>query len=221
MTDFQHGTRAVIFDLDGVIADSEPLHQVSFLRLFSELGMEPHDIDNWQRFIGTSDGAALAQLLNGRDTGTPFETLLQRKGEHFLDLLREREPIFPDIPALVADLSRQYALAVASGSLRTAIAGTLALRGLRGFFRHTVSVQDVERGKPAPDLFLRAATLLEIPPPACVVIEDSEAGVAAARAAGMRVIAITNTMSPERLKAADALVRDYGAVRTLLLGGRD
>jgi HAD superfamily hydrolase (TIGR01509 family) len=146
------------------------------------------------------------------------EELLERKAALFLELVREREPLFPPVPALVADLAGRYVLSVASGSLRTAIAAVLELQGLRRHFQSVLSVQDVGRGKPAPDLFLRTAELTGMAPAECVVIEDSAPGVAAARAAGMRVIAITNTMGPERLADADAVVTDYGAVRRLLLG---
>lgn len=209
----------MIFDLDGVIADSEPLHQLSFERLFRELGLDPEGTSDWHRFVGTSDRHVLLELLEGRDVGRSVEALLARKGEIFLDLLREREPLFPQIPALVEALAARYALAVASGSLRTAIAGVLELRGLHRYFRHAISVQDVAHGKPAPDLFLRAAAMLGVPPAAAVVIEDSFAGVTGARAAGMRVIGITNTSTAERLRDADAVVSNYDEVRKLLLGG--
>lgn len=218
MTDFRTGTRAVIFDMDGVIADSEPLHRLSFQRLFAELGVDPVGMEPWHRFIGTSDRHALLQMLDGRDVGPSVDELLDRKGRHFLKLLREKEPLFPEIPALVDRLAECFPLAVASGSLRSAITAILELQDLQRHFRHTVSVQDVARGKPAPDLFLRAAELLGQPPEACVVIEDSPPGVSAARAAGMRVMAITNTSPAQALLEANAVVSSYAEVQSLLLG---
>jgi len=216
MTDFQAGTRAVIFDLDGVIVDSEPLHQIAFQKLLVEIGRDPSLTDNWLQFVGTSDRRTLLRML-GDDASLPVDQLLERKGELFLELLRERQPIYPAVPGLVRALAGRYALAVASGSLRSAIHGALQLHDLHRHFRHAVSVQDVARGKPAPDLFLRASDLLETPPEAVVVIEDSGPGVEAARAAGMRVIAITNTTPAEKLRAADLVVSDYDAIRSLLL----
>lgn len=209
----------MIFDLDGVIVDSEPLHQESFRLLMGELGIEESVLGNWHEYVGTADRPVLLKLIQGRDVAATADQLLERKGALFLDLLAKQEPIFPEIPALVEDLARRYALAVASGSLRTAIAGVLAMRGLRRHFQHTVSVQDVARGKPAPDLFLRAAELLGVAPADCVVIEDSNPGVSAARAAGMRVIAITNTTEASRLADADAVVGRFEEVRAFLLGG--
>jgi HAD superfamily hydrolase (TIGR01509 family) len=218
VTQFREGTRAVIFDLDGVIVDSEPLHQEAFRLLMGELGIEESAIGDWNRFVGTADRPVLLQLIEGRSVAQSADALLERKGALFLELLRQREPIFPEIPALVEDLARRYVMAVASGSLRTAIAGVLGMRGLRQHFQHAISVQDVARGKPAPDLFLRAAELLGVTPSDCVVIEDSAPGVAAARAAGMRVIAITNTTEAGRLAGADAVVGSFGEIRGLLLG---
>lgn len=222
MTDFRDGTLAVIFDLDGVIADTEPLHQLAFRRLLGELELAPELADDWHRFVGTADRPVLVELLRGRGPALEdrVDALLARKGELFLDLIREHEPIFPAIPALVEDLAARYRLAVASGSLRTAIAGVLALRDLRRHFESTLSVQDVAHGKPAPDLFLRTAEILGLPPAACVVIEDSVPGVTAARAAGMRVIAVTHTTPVLQLAAAkaDAVATDYAEVRRWLLG---
>ena len=208
----------MIFDLDGVIADSEPLHQESFRLLLGELGIDESAMGDWDRFVGTADRPVLLELIEGRSVDRSPEDLLERKGALFLDLLRVREPVFPEIPSLVEDLAARYAMAVASGSLRTAIAGVLALKGLRKSFRHAVSVQDVARGKPAPDLFLRAAELLGMTPAECVVIEDSVPGVAATRAASMRVIAITTTTQADRLRDADAVVGRFAEVRHLLLG---
>lgn len=220
MTDFQRNTRAIIFDLDGTIADSEPLHREAYVRLFRELNLDGVEEADWHSFIGTSDGNALRLLLAGRDTGHAFEDLLHRKGTLFLDLLRERQPLYPGVAELIDDLAPRYRLAVASGSLRTAIAGTLALRELHRHFPITVSVQDVAHGKPAPDLFLRAAELLGLPPSACVAIEDSTPGVTAARAAHMRVIAVTHTSTTARLLQAGAhtVVQSIDEIRPLLLG---
>lgn len=104
------------------------------------------------------------------------------------------------------------------GLLAIAIAGVLGLQDLRRHFRSVLSVQDVGRGKPAPDLFLKTAELTGMTPAECVVIEDSAPGVAAARAAGMRGDRDHQHDGPERLADADAVVTDYAEVRRLLLG---
>lgn len=213
MTDFQAGTRVVIFDLDGVIADTEPLHQAAFFRLLDELGLDRSRAGDWHRFVGTADRPVLEHLIEGQTLpGNPsVESLLDRKAAHFLAQVREKRPLFPHVVELVETLSFAFVLAVASGSLRSAIAGVLELEGLRQHFRSVLSVQDVGRGKPAPDLFLRTAEILGAEPSECVVIEDSIPGVQAARTAGMRVMAVTNTCPAERLRqaGAHAIITDY------------
>ncbi len=218
MTDFQTGTRAIIFDLDGVIADSEPLHQLAFRRLLDELGINNVWIDDWHRYIGTADRPVMIELTRGYAGPLTLDQLLDRKTEIFLGLVGQDEPLYPGVADLIGDLAARYTMAVASGSMRVAIAGVLEWRGLRNHFKAVWSVQDTGRGKPAPDLFLRASESLGIPPSDCVVIEDSVPGITAARAAGMRCIAITNTTPAERLTPADVVVDDYKAIRRLLLG---
>ena len=112
-------------------------------------------------------------------------------------------------------MQRQSCLA--SGSERQIVEEVLALEGLRRFFVVTVTASDVKRGKPAPDIFLHAAELLGVKPNACCVIEDSKPGIAAAIAAGMRVIAITNTHPAEELAHATCVVSTYEQIEHLLM----
>jgi HAD superfamily hydrolase (TIGR01549 family) len=118
---------------------------------------------------------------------------------------------------LLVKAAGRYPLGLASGSRHTTIDAVLALRGLRRHFKAIVSSQDVKRGKPAPDIFLRTAELLGVNPGKCWVIEDSAAGVEAAKAAGMRVIGITNSLPPPRLAHAHHVVGGYEEIARLIL----
>jgi len=131
--------------------------------------------------------------------------------------LKKDEPIFESLPGLVEKLAVKHRLAVASGSFHPVIDEVLAMKNLRRFFPVVVSAQDVAHGKPAPDVFLRAAALLGVPAVECCVIEDSAAGVEAARAAGMDVIAITNTLPAEKLSRATRVVGTYAEIEEVLL----
>ncbi|MBL9136809.1 MAG: HAD family phosphatase [Verrucomicrobiales bacterium] len=210
--------KAVIFDMDGVIVDSEPLHERAFREVFAKMGFDEsrHGID-FKRYYGKSDRALWLDFIEMHSPEKPLEELLAWKQEHFLTILRERRPIFPPIPDLVAALAARYPLAVASGSNHPVIDEVLAMQGLRRFFGVVVSVQDVARSKPFPDVFLRAAELLGADPRTCVVIEDSAAGVKAACDAGMRVIAITNTLAAADLTLAHHIVQGYDEIERLLL----
>jgi HAD superfamily hydrolase (TIGR01509 family) len=208
---------AVIFDMDGVIVDSEPRHEQTFRDLFHELGYGDRHGIHFPDYYGRSDRALWDDFIARHRPPQSLEELTELKQGRFLANIRATQPIFPGVPELVAKLAPVTKLAVASGSLHIVIDTVLGMRDLKRFFPVVVSVQDVARPKPAPDIFLRAAEQLSVPARECVVIEDSAAGVAAARAANMRVIAITNTLPAEKLCDADAVVSNYAEVERLLL----
>lgn len=208
---------AVIFDMDGVIVDSEPWHEHAFREIFHELGYgDRHGID-FRSYIGRSDRALWEDFIAKHTPPQPLEDLLALKQNRLIEILRRKQPIFDGLPDLVVKLARHYPLAVASGSNHPVIDEVLAMKQLRRFFPVVASTQDVGKTKPAPDVFLYAAKLLGVPCGRCCVIEDSAAGVTAARAAGMEVIAITNSLPPEQLSHAHHVVDTYEAIAELLL----
>jgi HAD superfamily hydrolase (TIGR01509 family) len=162
--------------------------------LFHEIGLgEKHGMD-FPAYYGRSDRALLLDFVARHRPPQSIEELTERKQSRFIEMVRREEPIFAGLPELVEKLAVRYRLAVASGSVHPVIDEVLAMKGLRRFFPAVVSVQDVARGKPEPDIFLRAAELLGVARETCCVIEDAAAGVTAAVRAGMRVIAITNSL---------------------------
>src|SRR5213596_471590 len=208
---------AVIFDMDGVIVDSEPLHERAFRQVFDEIGYgETHGID-FPAYYGKSDLVVWRDFIARFHPAESLEELLARKEKKFGALLQQEEPIFSGLPELLAKLSPRYPLALASGSRHPTINAVLAMRGLRRFFRVVVSSEDVAHGKPAPDIFLRTAELLDLAPNECCVVEDSASGVDAALAAGMTVIAITNSLPAEKLSRATSVVETYEELEQLLL----
>lgn len=209
---------AVIFDMDGVIVDSEPRHERAFLNIFEEMGYAGRHGIHFPDYYGKSDAALWKDFMAKHAPPESLEFLCEWKQRVFLEILREDEPLFPAIPELIRDLSARYRLAVASGSLHPVIASVLNLQDLKKYFPVVASVQDVKRNKPAPDVFLHAAERLGVRAEACCVIEDSAAGVEGARSAGMRVIAITNSLPREKLADATVVVSNYGEIRQLLLG---
>jgi len=208
---------AVIFDMDGVIVNSEPLHERAFREVFDEMGYGDTHGMNFAAYYGRSDRALWQDFVAKHHPPQSFEELVALKQHRFIEILRRERPIFPEVPGLLAALQTHYVLALASGSNHKVIQEVLALDGLGRFFRAIASVQDVGRNKPAPDVFLHAARLLRMRPEECVVIEDSAVGVEAGRAAGMGVIAVTNTFPRERLALATHVADDYADVARLLL----
>lgn len=209
--------RAIIFDMDGVIVNSEPHHEHAFREVLDELGYPNLGGLTFSNYVGRSDSDLWVDFIARHRPAHSLAELLARKRERMIRRLRETQPLFDGLPELVARLAPRFPLAVASGSEHPIIHTVLELGNLRQFFGAVVSASDVPQGKPAPDIFLQAAKLLGIAPSDCVVIEDSKPGVAAGRAAGMQVIAITNTHPAVELSAATHVVESYDRLAELLL----
>jgi HAD superfamily hydrolase (TIGR01509 family) len=210
---------AVIFDMDGVIVDSEPRHERAFLEVVRELGYADNLGMRFADYIGRSDKELWVDFVAKHNPAHCLDDLLAMKRRRVVELIGRERPLFRDLPELVERLAARCPLALASGSERPVIDAVLAL-GLTAYFPVVVSGSEVANGKPAPDIFLRAAELLQVAPRDCWVIEDSKPGVAAALAAGMRVVAITNTHRSEELRQATFVVSGYKQIEELLLGGR-
>jgi len=213
--------RAVIFDMDGVIVDSEPRHERAFQEVLREIGYgDTHQL-RFSDYVGRSDRELWVDFIAKHNPPQPIEELLALKRRRVVEILRDEQPVFDGLPELIEKVAARYPLALASGSERAVVEAVLQLRGLRRFFSAVVCGSEVPQGKPAPDIFLRAAELLGAEPRECWVIEDSKPGVAAGLAAGMQVIAITNTHPAEELAHASYVVRTYSEIEALLLAEPD
>ena len=210
--------KAVIFDMDGVIVDSEPRHESAFLEVVREIGYGDSLRLRFEDYVGRSDQELWVDFIARHQPTQTLEELLEMKRRRIVDIIRREQPLFEGLPELIELLAPRYRLGVASGSERLVVEEVLALKGLRKFFSSVVTASDVAHGKPAPDIFLHTAKLLGTAPANCWVIEDSKPGITAGLAAGMRVIAITNTHPVGQLNQAQHVVRNYAEIETLLLG---
>jgi HAD superfamily hydrolase (TIGR01509 family) len=181
---------AIIFDMDGVLVDSEPLHTRATTLLLADCGLEWDERESGE-YIGLTDAESFAALkLRHGLAGDPVD-LADRWAERAIVLLQQHARPLPGVPAVPLALREQgYRLALASSSRPSVIAATLDAIGARQLFELFVSGAEVPRGKPSPDVFLETARRLGVSPARCLVIEDSHHGVTAARAAGMRCLAI-------------------------------
>ncbi len=201
--------QAVIFDMDGVIVDSEPRHQQAFREVFEEMGYGDRHGMVFDDYLGKSDLVLWQDFIAKHQPKHSLQELLDWRQDRFIEIIQREAPIFPGIPELITALRARVPLAVASGSLHPVIDAVLGLQNLRQHFQTIVSSSDVEHGKPKPDIFLRAADDMNVKPGAVCVIEDSEAGIEAGIQAGMHVIAITNSLPKERLTQAHHIVDTY------------
>lgn len=207
--------RAVIFDFDGVIADTEPLHFEGLRRTLEEIQITLTEKDYYTDYLGFDDRGCILEALrvNHRPISSALvEDLMAKKAVAYMASIKEHLVIFPGVKAFIEEAATTYPLAIASGALRSEIELVLEQIGLRNVFAHITSAEDVVNGKPHPEPFLQALaglnrhqSTIAIPADLCLVIEDSRPGIRAAKAAGMRVLAVTNTHTAQDLHEADAI----------------
>lgn len=202
---------AVVFDFDGVLADSEPLHLKAYQALLEPQGIHLDEKTYCERYLGYDDEGALRKIAEDHALllgDEELELLVVEKGHVFAKLVGSRDVLYPGAAACVRRLASAWPVGIASGALRADIDLMLRGAGLEDLFRFIVAAGDTDRTKPAPDPYLRAAELHAVLPSACVAIEDSHWGLQSARDAGMRTIALTHTYPREQLIGAADVVID-------------
>ena len=208
--------RAVIFDFDGVITDSEILHYRAFNAVLTQHDFQLAKQEYYRDYLGMTDKDCFKALIGEgrlRIPETQIQDLVQRKTRVFEQLARTEGKIIEGVREFLDALAgAQIPTAICSGALRAEIELILEEARLRDYFDVIVSAEEVVHGKPDPEGFLLALAKLSeqlaepIAPECCVVIEDSHWGLKAAEAAGMRTVAVTNTYGADQLKDADKVV---------------
>jgi HAD superfamily hydrolase (TIGR01509 family) len=205
--------RAVIFDFDGVLVNSEPLHFRTLREILLPEGISIDEDEYLHHYLAYDDRGAIRLALERH--GIPFDServdrIAERKAAIF-DAAAAEVPLFPGVRELLDGLAAEMPLAIASGALHGEIETILSSGGLLPVFHVIVGADDVTQGKPHPEPYLTAMAGLEphapqLRPEECLVFEDSMPGIAAARAAGMTVVGVTNSYPAARLSAAHRVV---------------
>src|SRR5687768_1925822 len=207
--------QAVFFDFDGVIADTEPLHLRAYQAVLQADGIDLNKTEYYARYLGYDDLGLFEALANDRRISLSDEKIEEwvvAKSCIIEEMLTSDAVLFPGAAACVKMFAEHVPLAVASGALEPEIEIVLEHAGLRSSFAAIASASDGVRGKPAPDLYLLAMAKLTahlpdpVDPALCIAIEDSHWGLEAARRAGLRCVAVTNTYPASELKQADLIV---------------
>jgi len=210
-----HAVKAVVFDFDGVIANSEPLHFSAFRDVLGDVGIPFGEQEYYAAYLGYDDIGVFRALSRARGLGWSMEDvsrLVAQKAVRMEILEREGSVLFPGASDAIARLAGSFPLAIASGALRAEILRVLEGAALDRFFRVVVAAEDTPASKPAPDPYLLAVSSLsrqigqDLAPAECVAIEDSKWGLESARRAGLRTIGITHTYSADLLGPVDLAI---------------
>lgn len=204
---------AVIFDFDGVLADSEPVHLHVFQTVLDSIGVTLTPEEYYAKYLGFSDRDAFVHVLRDRDVtlaDSQIEALLDTKKALFPQAVGDHA-LYPGAAECIARIAAHVPVAIASGALRPEIELILARSGLQGRFPVIVAAGETPRSKPAPDPYARAFQLLAesgamrpgAVPADVVAIEDSEWGLQSARGAGLRTLAVLTSYGQEQLPSAE------------------
>ncbi len=217
--------RGIVFDFDGVIANSEPLHFQGFREVLADEGVTLTENEYYARYLGFDDAGVFGAIGVERGVRWPprhVDTLVKRKAIRLEELEREQSVLFPGATAAIERLAQAGPLAIASGALRNEITRILEREDLARYFLIVVGAEDAPRSKPAPDPYRRAVERLDATvnsgsnPADYVAIEDSQWGLESARAAGLRTVAVTHTYPAGQL-VADLTVSSLDALTWDLL----
>jgi HAD superfamily hydrolase (TIGR01509 family) len=216
--------KAVLFDCDGVIADSEHLHFDLFKKVLKEdLGVEITQAEYVEKYLAMDDRGCFTAVAKARGKDLPEErlqALIAKKTAIYKETASRNLVILPGVVEFVMAVSQRYPLAMASGALKEEVLLMIDAAGIKHYFDAVVAAEDVKNGKPAPDAYLKALEELNkkypgknFQPSECLVVEDSKHGVTSAHTAGMKCVAVCTSYTPDELAAADKVVPVLTAVR--------
>lgn len=210
--------RALLFDCNGVIADDEPIHLELFQKVLKEEGILLTKKDYFEKYLAMDDRSCFRDALKLHQhniKGNRIQKLINRKAAYYKKTIKNRLRIFPGVVSFVNKHKKEFTLAVVSGALKNEIKTILRSVKILQNFAVITSAEDVEKGKPDPECYLKTLKKLNEMPNfknqplkafECCAIEDSIHGVKAAQAAGMKCVAITNSYSKKELKEAEIVL---------------
>ena len=218
---------AIVFDFDGVLANSEPLHFRAFRDGVAALGLTLTEAAYYDRYLGFDDaGAFRAMAADARVplSGAQLSELVAQKAARLELLERDASVLFPGAREAIVRMAGRGLIAIASGALRAEIVRVLEREGLRSYFPVLVSAEDTALSKPDPAPYARAVELLAatsgrpVLPAQCVAVEDSRWGLQSARTAGLRTVAVSHSYPAEELAEADAVIAHLDLLTWEFLG---
>jgi beta-phosphoglucomutase family hydrolase len=198
----------VIFDMDGVLADTGPIHFESWVKMAAEIGME-FTRDMFEKTFGQQSNTITRKLVGPEVDNSLVEYWGNLKERYYREMVKEKLTPLPGALRIIKGLkSEGFKLAVGSSGPPENVELLLTSLEIKDYFDTVVTAAEVKKGKPEPDVFLIAAQILKINPKNCLVIEDAPVGIEAANRAGMISIALTTTHNKEELLGAQLIIKD-------------
>ena len=206
--------KIIIFDFDGVILDSENSHFIAFNEGLKKLNINISEDEYYSKYISLDDRGVITNVVNDKNisvTNEEIDMIIKNKNDYFESRLIDNSKLFPGVEELIIQLSKNFVLSIGSGANRSEIIKTLKNNNIYDYFEIIVSADEVNNPKPNPETYNRVLdnintdfNINEI-----IVIEDSPGGIEAAKSAGLKCIAITNTFDNKKLGKADIIVSNY------------
>lgn len=207
--------KAIIFDFDGVLADSMPYHAQAWKIALGEAGVEINRDDIYE--VEGSNHIGIIQLMFKRAGKTPqpqqFDEIAQKKRKIFSEISHLEN--FEDMDRCLSILKKKFKLAVVSGADRNAV-HNMVNQFYPDIFDAIVTGEDVEKGKPSPEPYIKALDMLDIQKDECIVVENAPLGVDAAKNAGLYCVAVPTYVNPDKLSKADIVLEDHNALKKYL-----
>jgi beta-phosphoglucomutase len=213
--------QAIVFDFDGVIANSEPLHLLAFQQALADDGVELSSADYYARYLGYDDVGLFEALAADRGlamNGGDIEALVARKGERMQALLRSGSVLFPGATEFIREAAAAVPIAIASGAMRHEIDEVIDAAGISDLFSTIVAAGDTPQSKPSPAPYrlalerLRESSGRDLDPRRSVAIEDSKWGLESAHGAGLRLVGVTHSYPAHELTGAELVVDSLQAL---------
>ena len=209
--------KAVIFDMDGVIADNNPYHIEAF-RIFCRRYRVPiGHIDFKKNIFGKTNSYIFTRTFGIFFQDQDIEQLSQEKEAIYRDIYEKQAKAMPGLTLFLQNIGEKYKIGLATNAPRENMEFTVETLNIKYHFDDMIYAKEVKQGKPAPDIYLAMAERLGVKPENCVVFEDSLTGIEAAQAAGMKVVGVTSTYTHYELSHTDYTIRDFNDMTTHIL----
>lgn len=202
--------KAIIFDMNGVIVDDEPIHELAFKSVLKNYGIKLTSNDYSDLCMGRTDKGGFEAIMEKFSLNNiDINDLIAQKSKKYPRLITGNVKSIRGVIELIKKLAKKYPLALTSSSTRGEVETILKIFEIKKYFKVIVSAEDITHGKPNPEPYLLTAKKLRINPANCLVIEDSKNGVISAKCAGMKCLAIAPGYKGAGLKLADRIINNF------------